>query len=380
MYKTIIQLVILWGALALTTNAAAQSHETKVDYPYSIPDLTVDKVPLADGVVNDISTTLLFINDSLFKNVHRLAIGEYYYKLPQSWKQKPIIHLQLRDYFDEIELLDSNYNVLASCDINTNGYSLTWFEDNYSTVLKQYEELKVNGKYQNDKGCFQFDNIVLERNVGFESQKKFTYIDKDGDGNVEIIKTEEIKPTRKVETEPDKSETEIKEKIQKVNFPTYEACLSIDLVPNDPRIPFAIPDILMFENDTLFSNVRWLEIGSNLFAIPLDCLTHPLLQFELMDGAKCVYLLDTNKCALAACYPNESSFKIQWFANGKNSQVIQHEKVIVGIEYLQDMQQEHLMVTYDNPIMVRHIGRTGKPDEFELQITYSDENGVGESE
>ena len=167
---------------------------------------------------------------------------------------------------------------------------------------------------------------------------------------------------------------------RKVRFPYLEACLTINEIPCDARVPYDLTDILLFENDSLFQKVRWLEINTDTFALPQDCLTQPLLRIELLDDARCIYFLDANKKVLAACYPDETHFEMQWFTNGKNSMLKQWEMVTINLEYIEDPEQELIYLSYDETVLVRRIDRSGFPEDFELTITYEDKDSDGHIE
>jgi len=161
---------------------------------------------------------------------------------------------------------------------------------------------------------------------------------------------------------------------QKVRFPYYEACLNIDEIHLDPRVPYDITDILMFENDSLFQKVRWLEVNTDTFALPQACLTKPLVRIELLDHSECIYLLDVNKKTLAACYPDETHFEVQWLVNGKNSRLKQWEMVSINLEYIEDEEQGVIYSSYAKTVLIRRIDRSGLPEDFELRINYWDKD------
>lgn len=163
----------------------------------------------------------------------------------------------------------------------------------------------------------------------------------------------------------------------KVDLPYLAPCLIINEVPQDYRVPYEKIDLLLFENDSLFSDVSFIEVNNKNFPIPDNCLSKPLFRIELLDHADCVYLLNANKKVLAACYPNESNYEIQWFTDGKNSMLKQWEMVTININYDFDESMENIYISYEEVILERRIDRNGNPEDFELRISYLDKNGDG---
>ncbi len=120
-------------------------------------------------------------------------------------------------------------------------------------------------------------------------------------------------------------------KLKKVYMPYREAAVVIDEIPKDDRVSYEEVDILLFETDRLFQGIRYVKVNNVCYYIPEHFLCRDMIRFELLDHAKCLYLLDYGKKVKAVCYPNETNFEVQWFTDGINSALLQWEMNTINI-------------------------------------------------
>ncbi len=369
MHRTILLNIIFSIVFTFTTNIIAQKTISKVNYPYSQSDLIIN-IAHPNSIANHIARSLLFVNDTLFKGVYKFKIGHQNYMLPASCKQKSLINIQLNGFTNEIELLDTNNTILAVCNLEPTRYSLNWYTDKYQFELKHCEELKIHP--------FSDNNVVFERKLScLDIPTKIIYIDQDEDGCIDIVK----QVNNNTETKSELKNNKIKISNHEVNFPYYDACLTIDEVPCDPRVPYDNTDFLLFENDSLFSKVRYIEVGTHTIQIPKHCFQKNLVRIELKDHEKCIYLLDEQQNALASVYPNEKSYEIIWFSDSKKFKVKQREIVEFNIEIFTNETETKFYYSYNENVFIRRIERLNSNKSFQLKLTYldKDEDGIIES-
>ncbi len=163
----------------------------------------------------------------------------------------------------------------------------------------------------------------------------------------------------------------------KVYMHYREPALVINEIPKNYRVPYEELDVFLFETDSLFSSVRKIKVNNKVYPIHEYFLLEPIVRIELLDDTKCFYLLDYNKKVVAACYPEESSYEIQWFSNGLNSAIKQWEEVSVNINYDFDESMENTFISYEKIVLERRIDKDKNPEDFELSINYIDKDGDG---
>lgn len=166
-------------------------------------------------------------------------------------------------------------------------------------------------------------------------------------------------------------------KQNKVYIPYREAALVIDEIPKDDRVPYEEVDIFLFEVDRLFEDVHYIKVNNVTYFIPENYLSEDMIHIELLDHTKCLYLLDYDKKVKGACYPNEYGYDLQWFTNGLNSAIKQSETMTVNINYYFDESMENMYISYDDIVLERLIDKDGNPEDFELSISYLDEDSDG---
>jgi hypothetical protein len=171
--------------------------------------------------------------------------------------------------------------------------------------------------------------------------------------------------------------TSAQNKKKAIHFPYLETCLIINEIPKDDRVPYEEVDIFLFEVDKLFEGVRYIKVNKVTYFIPENYLSEDMIRIELLDHTKCLYLLDYDKKVKGACYPNEYGYDLQWFTNGLNSAIKQSETMTVNIDYYFDESMENMYIGYDDIVLERLIDKDGNPDDFELSISYLDEDSDG---
>ncbi len=164
-------------------------------------------------------------------------------------------------------------------------------------------------------------------------------------------------------------------KKHKVYFPYTDTCLTVKENKLDANTSSSEINILIFENDSLFATVNYIETNIDTISILQECQKKPFIQILLLGNIECVYFLDANKKALAACYPDGTNYEMQWFYDGKDSMLKQWEMVTINANFNESLSSSD--IEYNKEVLVRRIDRNGNPEDFELTIIYFDKNRDG---